>query len=55
MRGSMIASGGDEAARIQFFKDIEALNLACVRKNQPVAKAAYEKAVADFDAFKKTI
>ena len=51
----MIASGGDEKLRVQFFKDIEALNLACVRKNQAVASAAYEKSLADFDAFKKTI
>jgi photosystem II oxygen-evolving enhancer protein 3 len=54
MRKSM-KSAGDQALATQFFQDIEALNLACVRKNQAVAAAAYEKSLADFNAYKASI
>merc|ERR1711937_1068755 len=55
LRSSIKTLGGDSAKATEFYKSIEALNLACVRKNQDVAKAAYEKSVADFDAVKATI
>jgi len=55
MRKSMNTVGGDAALRTLFYQDIEALNLACLRKKQDVAQAAYEKSVADFDKFKSTI
>ena len=44
MRKAMNSVGGDAAAAKTFYQDIEALNLACLRKKQDVAQAAYEKA-----------
>jgi len=55
MRKAMNSVGGDAAAAKTFYQDIEALNLACLRKKQDVAQAAYEKSVADFDKFKSSI
>lgn len=55
MRKAMNTVGGDAALRTAFYQDIEALNLACLRKKQDVAQAAYEKSVADFDKFKSSI
>uniref|UniRef100_A0A7S2B4L4 Extrinsic protein in photosystem II n=1 Tax=Florenciella parvula TaxID=236787 RepID=A0A7S2B4L4_9STRA len=55
MRKAMNSVGGDAEAAKTFYQDIEALNLACLRKKQDVAQAAYEKSVADFDKFKSTI
>ena len=43
MRKAMNTVGGDAALRTAFYQDIEALNLACLRKKQDVAQAAYEK------------
>eukprot|EP00619_Florenciella_sp_RCC1007_P014430 CAMPEP_0205919326 /NCGR_PEP_ID=MMETSP1325-20131115/10361_1 /ASSEMBLY_ACC=CAM_ASM_000708 /TAXON_ID=236786 /ORGANISM="Florenciella sp., Strain RCC1007" /LENGTH=211 /DNA_ID=CAMNT_0053286923 /DNA_START=37 /DNA_END=672 /DNA_ORIENTATION=- len=55
MRKAMNSVGGDPALAKTFYQDIEALNLACLRKKQEVAQAAYEKSVADFDKFKASL
>ena len=38
-----------------FYQSIEALNLACLRKNQAVAQAAYETSLKAFDAYLASI
>lgn len=38
-----------------FYQDIEALDLACKRKNQDAAFASYKKALTDLDKFQKLI
>mmetsp|Transcript_38389 Transcript_38389/g.63217 ORF Transcript_38389/g.63217 Transcript_38389/m.63217 type:complete len:172 (+) Transcript_38389:195-710(+) len=50
-------SGNKNAAKIKkdFFTDIEAITVACKRKQQDVAVAAHAKATKDLDAFLKAL